>query len=106
MAVGLLGKGSPLQNQTLTLYTASINIGYTTLDITCVNMSTSNAKISIAITTTPLSIVKKDYIEYQLNMNPGDNYNVSALTISPGEAIVVSSDTAGCIFRVSGVEKI
>lgn len=105
MSVGLLGKGSPLQNQNLTLYTAPINIGYTTLDITCVNMGASTSRINIAITTTPYNIDMKDYIEYKLELAPGDNFDVVAMTISSGETVVVFSDNKDCVFRVSGVEK-
>lgn len=106
MSVGLLGRGSPLQNQNLVLYTAPINISYTTLDITCVNMSTSSSRINIAITTTPYDIAIKDYIEYKLELAPGDNFDVAAMTISSGEAVVVFSDNKDCVFRVSGVEKV
>ncbi len=104
MSVGLLGKGSPLQNQNLTLYTAPYAT-YTTLDITCVNMGYGPANINIAITDNPTNILMKDYIEYKLNLIAGGNFNVAAMTLSPTESIIVYSDADGCVFRISGVEK-
>lgn len=105
MAAGLLGKGSPLQNTYLKLYTVPNNVKYATVDIDVVNMSTQTANVSISATSQQAATIT-DFIEYKTPLKTNDGFTVTSLVLSPNENLLVVSDTLNVVFRVSGIEKI
>ncbi len=105
MSGGLLGKGSPQPNQFLTLYTMPTGEMYATVDITCVNLNASDAKIRVAITSNPAPS-QVDFIEFDATVKGGGGgYDKKAQLLSPGESIIVYSDTSQVVFRAMGVEE-
>ena len=104
MSYGTLGKSIPTANTLMTAYTISANCLLAEINIAVVNSTAGIATVDIAISTSATPSAN-EYI--------AKNYPVEALTgfleindqlAFPGELIVIRSDKADTIFRVSGKE--
>ena len=104
MPYGTLGKSIPTANTLTTVCTITANCLYGEVNVAVVNPSAGVATVDIAISTnaTPAA---NEYIakNYPLEAITGFLEITEQLT-SPGELIVVRSDKADTIFRVSGKE--
>lgn len=101
---GRLGKVEAGNGSFTTLYAVPSGASVTTANVLVTNTNSTTAKITIAISTstTPSST---DYISYNFDIPPYGVLERTALVLSTGEIILVSSNSAGMICRAHGYQK-
>ncbi len=105
MSSGLLNKGIPKVFSYFKMYTVPNDLAYAILNINCLNLSSTNARIRLAVTTNPTLPPLSDFIDYDLKLDAvGGNLVKSDLVLSPGESFISYSDTDLVAFRLTGVE--
>lgn len=106
---GLLGKRALPANSNETLYHANDKIAYADININVLNPTASDATISIVITQNPTAptLDTADFIEQDFVLTGNGSVLIrSGEILSPSEAIVVRSNVAGVVVRVSGKEHV
>jgi hypothetical protein len=101
---GRLGKVEAGNGSFTTLYAVPAGAALATVNILVTNTNNVNRHITIAIstTTTPGSA---DFISYNFDIPPYGVVERTALVLSPGEVVLVSSNGAGMICRAHGYQK-
>lgn len=105
MANGFLGKGTTTANTNAKIYTVPSNVQFSTVNIGVVNRGSVPATLRVAISTVD-NPTASDYIEYGLILEEnGGGYERSCLLMSPGERVLVWSDSSDVSVRVHGLEQ-
>lgn len=106
MANGLLGKGITAANVILTPYTVPTDLKFATVSLHLLNTGNSEASVKVYLTTNSGTPNVGDAIEYEAKLPAkGGLLERGCLLLSPGERVVVMSNTAGVVARVSGLEQ-
>lgn len=106
MANGLLGKGVTAVNVELVPYVVPSELKFATISLHLLNTGSSEADVKVYLTTNAGSPSVGDAIEYGAKLPAnGGLLERGCLIVSPGERVVVRSDKAGVVVRVSGLEQ-
>lgn len=106
MANGNLGVGMTQAGQYADMYVVPSNVVFTTASINCCNTGNNDAivRIAIASSTTPGAA---DHIDYNSIIPAnGGILERTCITCSPGEHILIFSDSSDVAVRVYGLEQI
>ncbi len=101
---GRLGKVEAGNGSFTTLYAVPSSADVATCNVLVSNTNTTSAKITIAISTSTTPAAT-DYISYNYDIPPNGVLERTALVLSPGEIVLVSSNSAGMICRAHGYQK-
>jgi hypothetical protein len=106
-ASGKLGSANVASaNTKTTVYTVPGSVSFATVSVNILNPTTTEASINLYYTSTPANPGAADGIEHgaKIPANGGSLLRTCEV-LGPGESVVVSSDVAGIVVRVSGLEK-
>ena len=101
---GRLGKVEAGNGSFTTLYAVPAGADVATVNVLVANTNTTTAKITIAISTSTTPAAQ-DFISYNYDVPGNGILERTALVLSPGEIILVSSNNAGMICRAHGYQK-
>ena len=104
---GLLGKQVLVADTNTVVYQANEKIAYADININVLNPTANDATISVAISTSATTPAAVDFIEQNLILT-GDGSALirSGELMSPLEYLIVRSNVAGIVVRVTGKEQI
>lgn len=106
---GRLGKLVLPADTNEVVYQANDKIAYADININILNPTANDATISLAITTNPgaASLAATDLVEQNFVLTGDGSVLIrSGEILSPNEAIVVRSNVAGVVVRISGKEHV
>lgn len=103
MKKSIVVKATPTPNQFTNIYTVPTNVLYATISINIVNTSSTDAKVTMAISKLNIP-AEYDYIDYNLPIGKnGDQLCRQGFIMSAGESLILIYDNAGVVIRVTGV---
>ena len=106
MSNGLLGKAMSIAGSNVIVYTVPGTVEFATVTVMVVNTGSSIAKVNSYVTAdaSPANI---DLIGIQDELTPnGGTLEYTCLVLAPGEKVIINADTADCVIRVHGLEKL
>ena len=106
MSNGLLGKAMSITGNNVTVYTVPGTAEFATVTVMVINTGSEIAKVNSYVTAdaSPANI---DLIGIQDELSPnGGTLEYSCLVLAPGEKIIINADSAECVIRVHGLEKL
>lgn len=103
MSYGRLGVGVLALNTALTVYTVPVNCLWADITVDILNGQSADATVQLSFGTNSPAL-PVDYIENGVILpSSGGGYSTDGC-LSPGEKIIVTSNVAGLVVRVSGKE--
>lgn len=107
MSNGALGKTMTVAARQVIPYTVPSAAEFATISINLVNTNaTTDAKVKVAITTSATPS-KSDYVDYGTVLAAdGGVLERTCIVVSPGENVIIESDSGDVAVRVYGLEKI
>lgn len=106
MANGYLAKGMTQAGQYADMYVVPANVVFTTASINCCNMGSNDASVRIAIATSAIP-GGADHIDYNSIIPAnGGILERTCITCSPGEHILIFSDSPDIAVRIYGLEQV
>ena len=104
MAHGKLGSSNLAAEVNTTVYTAASTCLFSDVSIHLSNNNNADVTVSIAVTTNTTTIPAADWIENNITITRYGAYDLTNVKMSPGESVVVRSETANVTARVMGSE--
>ena len=107
MSNGVLGKTMTVANGQVIAYTVPSAAEFATVSVNLVNTNaTTDVAVKVAITTSATPS-RSDYIDYGTILKAGGGIlERTCIVVSPGENVIVESDSGDVAVRVYGLEKI
>lgn len=104
MTFGRLGTGVLALNTALTVYTVPNNCLWAEVTVDILNGQSSDATIQMSFGSSSPALAA-DYVENGATIpSGGGTLNNTGNFLSPGEKVIVTSNVAGLVVRVSGKE--